>query len=247
MAQNGSGAVNVSVVVDAEVAAAAPGLATDVRLDDLIAAGWTSGGVTSTSDGGLLLVLQHWFDTPEQATAILATLNGPSGPLQAVAVSRSGSRSAITYRITGSVRMDDGLDALADPQLLSAIGASPWADAIAASGTDPADAVSITLRATLPGEVDQADTDAEQIVAAPQWGTTDAPGTALSWQVPIDGGRAPVEGTTTLSLERSGPWGIVAWSARALLVLWIVVAIAFIAAVARARHRRQRRATSHLL
>lgn len=93
--------------------------------------------------------------------------------------------------------------------------------------------MSITLRATLPGEVDQADTDAEQIVVAPQWGTTDAPGTALSWQVPIDGGRTPVEGTTTLSLERSGPWGIVAWSARALLVLWIVVAIVLIAAVAR--------------
>lgn len=239
MAQNGSGVVQVSVVVDAGVVLAAPGLATDLRLDDLRAAGWETGGVTSTTDGGLLLVLSHRFDTPEQATAILATINGPSGPLQAVAVSRDGSKRAITYRITGSVRMDDGLDALADPDLLAAVGASPWADAIAASGATPADSVGITLRATLPGSVDT--TDAEQTASATRWGTDVADSaTALTWQVPLDGGRTPVDGVTTLSLDRGGVWGPFAWVARALLVLWVVAATGFIVMVARARRRRQR-------
>jgi hypothetical protein len=237
MAQNGSGDVRVTVQTDAGVATATPGLATDVRLDDLRAAGWTSDGPTTTADGGLVLVLTRHFDTPEQATAILATLNGPSGPLQAVAVSRDGSKTAITYRISGSVRMDDGLDALADPDLLAAIGASPWADAIAASGATPAEAVSITLRATLPGSA--GDTDAEQQAAAAQWNADgDAPATMLSWQVPLDGGRTPANGATTLSLERGGLWGPLAWVLRTLLVVWVVAATGFIVMVARARRRR---------
>ena len=239
MAQNGSGVVRVTVQVDAEVASAAPGLAGDVRLDDLRAAGWTSDGVAAAPDGGLVLVLERPFDTPEQATAILATLNGPSGPLQAIAVARDGSRSSITYRISGSVRMDDGLDALADLQLLKVIGASPWADAITASGVTPAQAVSITLRATLPG--DAGATDAEQVTSALTWGSGD-PGTAataFSWQVPLDGGRTPVDGVSTLSLERGGVWGPLASVTRLLLAVWVVGSVAFIVFVARARRRRQ--------
>ena len=246
MAQNGSGVVQVTVIADSGVVAAAPGVDTDLRLDDLRAAGWETAGATSTADGGMSLVLSHPFETPEQATAILATINGPSGPLQAVAVSRDGSKTAITYRVTGSVRMDDGLDALADPQLLATIGASPWAEAIAASGATPAQAVGITLRATLPGSA--GDTDAEQTASAAMWGTDEADAAAaMSWQVPLDGGRTPVNGTTTLSLDRGGLWGPVAWLARLLLVLWIAVATGFIVMVARERRRRQRRATSHLL
>ncbi|MEI6403188.1 MAG: hypothetical protein WCP59_13465, partial [Actinomycetota bacterium] len=51
MVENGSGVVTVTAVADAELVARAPGLADDLRFDDLLAAGWVLEGPATTADG----------------------------------------------------------------------------------------------------------------------------------------------------------------------------------------------------
>jgi hypothetical protein len=154
MNQNGSGQLAVTVVADAAVVNQAPGLGADVRLDDLAAAGWQTSGAVPTADGGLAITLTRPFDTPEQATALLSTLNGPSGPLQAINLQRNATERAITYTVTGTGRLDGGLDAFADAQLLATVGGTPYSDRIIASGLAPTDVVGVVLRVQLPGEVE---------------------------------------------------------------------------------------------
>ena len=89
MKPDGSGAITLTVVADAELVSKAPNLAADLRFEDATAAGWVLDGPTPTDTGGLQVVLTHDFDTVEEATALLRSLNGSSGPLQSVTITRS--------------------------------------------------------------------------------------------------------------------------------------------------------------
>ena len=260
MAQNGSGRVMVTVDADAAVVTQAPGLADDVRLGDVRAAGWSTDGAVATPSGGLQLVLTRSFDTPEQGTAILATLNGPSGPLQAIALTRSATDTSITTGLSGSLRVDGGLDAFADPDLLAVVGATPWAENITEAGLTTDRAVSITFRATLPGEVvtttaegrspaaldgaalDGAALDGAALGGAPpddSTVTTGATGaTTLIWTPPLDGSQVDLASTTSYSLERGGIWSVLSSLALLALVAWVLASIVVIGWVARAHHRR---------
>ena len=255
MAQNGSGRVMVTVDADADVVTQAPGLADDVRLGDVRAAGWSTDGAVATPSGGLQLVLTRSFDTPEQGTAILATLNGPSGPLQAIALTRSATDTSITTGLSGSLRVDGGLDAFADPDLLAVVGATPWAENITEAGLTTDRAVSITFRATLPGEVvtttaegrspaalDGAALDGAALGGAPpddSTVTTGATGaTTLIWTPPLDGSQVDLASTTSYSLERGGIWSVLSSLALLALVAWVLASIVVIGWVARAHHRR---------
>jgi len=60
----------VRVIADADVVDQAPGLADDVRTEDLTASGWTVDGPTPTSDGGLQVELHHPFANVAEANAI---------------------------------------------------------------------------------------------------------------------------------------------------------------------------------
>ena len=251
MEQNGSGRVMVTVDADAAVVTQAPGLADDVRLEDVRAAGWSTDGAVATPSGGLQLVLTRSFDTPEQGTAILATLNGPSGPLQAIALTRSATDTSITAGLSGSLRVDGGLDAFADPDLLAVVGATPWAENITEAGLTTDRAVSVTFRATLPGEIIATTAEERSAVAlggAPPddstvttgaTGATGASGaTTLIWTPPLDGSQVDLASTTSYSLERGGIWSVLSSLALLALVAWVLASIVVIGWVTRAHHRR---------
>lgn len=231
MEQNGSGVLTITLTADAEVVEQAPGLADDLRLDDLVAAGWTVDGPTDTADGGMVVAVAHTFYTPEQATALLATLNGTDGPFKAVAFSRDATERSITYTITGAARTA-GLASFADGDLVAAVGATPYVDDIAAAGTTVDAAVGLTFSATLPGEVDSS-------TAA----TDDPP---LTWRIPFDDSSVDLTTRSVASLERGGLWGVASSLALVALVAWIAASALFIAYVARARRRRRRRALRNL-
>ena len=263
MSENGSGVLSVMVVADAEVVAAAPGLAEDVRTDDLAAAGWTTDGAVATSSGGLSLTIEHPFDTPEQATALLSTLNGPTGPLQAISIQRVATISEISYSITGTGRLDGGLDAFTDTELLATVGGTPFAEQIAASGTSPLDTVGIVLRLRMPGEVqtttgltasaDSGGSGSRDRNRRPrpsptrpmirQGASTDASPedlTSVDWTIALDGSDTVIEATSVKSLERGGGWSLLATALLVLLIAWVVVAVVAIALVARRNRRRHR-------
>jgi hypothetical protein len=241
MEENGSGELTVTVVADPEVVAAAPGLATDVRVDDLVTAGWRTDGATATPDGGLQLVLTRGFRTPEQATALLSSLNGPSGPLQAILIERAASLREVTFSVRGSGSTDGGLDAFTDADLLAAVGGTPYAEQIAAAGATADEVLGVRLQLSLPGEITST-TGTELDLPAGAGEDGDADRSAVEWTVALDGTTTAIEATSTRSLERGGVWPWLANGLLVLLVAWIVVSVVLVLLVARARRRRFRAA-----
>ena len=226
MKADGSGRITLTAVADAEVVNQAPGLAEDLRFDDAETAGWTVTGPTETSDGGLRVELTHPFANPEEASALLQSINGSGGPLHSVALSRRVDPDGTTVSLVGSLRID-GLTAFADPDVLAAVGATPYADQIAASSQGPSQAVGVTVRATLPGKLSSA--------------TGTISGNTVSWIVPLDGSQLDLA-TSALDDHGSGKvWGVAANAALIALVAWCVLAAAFIFWVARQRQRRAHR------
>lgn len=245
---DGSGVITLTAVADADVVAQAPGLADDLRFDDAVAAGWVLTPPAATETGGLQVVLTHEFATVEEATALLASINGPDGPLHDVAITRTVTDDEVTTMLAGTIRVANGVDAFADPDVLSAIGGSPYADDIAATQLRPADVVTFTFTADLPGSatkspastVASTGTDATADTASSSGGGA---GRELSWTVPIDGTTADLATTSMLQQggSPSGVWSVVATVALVALVAWCVLAVGFIAFVARARRQRAHR------
>jgi hypothetical protein len=229
---DGSGEITLTAIADAEVVAKAPGLADDLRFDDAEAAGWTVTGPTEVSGGGLQVVLTHDFANPEEATALLQSINGSGGPLHNVVVGRTISESGTSITLVGSLRID-GLAAFADPDVLAAIGATPYADEIAAAGQGPSQAVGVTVKASLPGKINSAT------------GTVD--GGSVSWIVPLDGSQLDLATNAVDDHSTEKIWGIASSAALIGLVIWCALAIAFIVWVARQRKRRAQRRSSRVV
>ena len=153
MHSDGSGTITLTAIADADIVTKAPGLAEDLRFDDAKTAGWTVDGPTKTSSGGLQGRAAHDFANPEEATALLQSINGSGGPLHDVTVTRTVNPDGTTIELVGSLRID-GLAAFADPDVLAAIGATPYADQVATAGEGPRQAVVVTVRAaSLPGKI----------------------------------------------------------------------------------------------
>jgi hypothetical protein len=220
---DGSGTITVTAIADADVVSQAPGLAEDLRFDDAEAAGWTVTAPVATADGGLQVELSHDFANPEEATALLQSINGSGGPLHGVVLSRGIDERGTIVSLTGSLRID-GLAAFADPDVLAAIGATPYAEQVAASNSSPSQAVGVTVRAELPGKI------------------TSATGTvengSVSWIVPVDGSQIDLGTTATDDHGTARIWGVASNVALIALVGWCIVAAAFIAWVVRQRKRR---------
>ncbi len=98
---DGSGTVQVRVVLDPEAVRAAEAsgstLEAQARLDDLPAAGWTVLPWSRRADGSAALVVRRPFSSPEQLSIVMAELNGPDGPLQAVRLRRSTDPVRTTF------------------------------------------------------------------------------------------------------------------------------------------------------
>lgn len=226
---DGSGTITLTAIADAELVERTPGLAEDLRFDDIVANGWTVEGPETTADGGLQVVVSRDFATVEEATALLQSLNGPDGPLHDATITRTVTDSEVTTSLSGSVRVANGLDAFADPDVLAAIGGSPYANDLAAANLRPADVVTFTFSADLPGDVVTADTG-------------DGAEPTLVWSVPLDGTTADLATTAVLPQGSGGGiWGTVATVALIALVVWCVFSAAFIVFVVKARRDRARR------
>jgi hypothetical protein len=223
---DGTGSMTVTATADADVVRQAPGLAEDLRFDDAKAAGWTVDGPTATADGGLRVVLTHPVTSAAEATNLLASLGPPFVGMKVDrVVSKDGDTATTT--LSGQLALTGGFGAFADSDLLAAIGGAPFAQQLAASGATPASALSLTLRARLPGRVE--DTN----------GRVDKDSRA--WAAPMDGTSAVVQLRTHQSPGGGGFASVLATGLLVLLVVWVVAATAFIVSVVRARARRARR------
>jgi hypothetical protein len=216
---DGSGTVTVTATADAELLARAPGAAEDLRFDDARAAGWTVTGPTPTDSGGAQVVLTKPFGTPEQATAILDEINGPSGPLRDLALTQTREFARVTTAMTGEVRLDGGVGAFADEALVQVAGKVPLADQVAASGVALDQALGLTVTVELPGTVTT--TNGTAVGGSVTWTPSLAEGVATSLEA-----QALQEDTAALrasDVERWTVWGLIGWGALFALIVLIVL------------------------
>lgn len=227
--EDGSGSVEVTIVADAEVVAAAPGLAEDVRLDDLTASGWVADGPAPTDDGGLRLVLTHPFDTPAEATAVLAQLSDQGGPFRDLIVDQARSFARLTSSVTGTISLAEGLSSFADAEVVELIGGEPYAETLAERGIPLAEAFGLRLTVTAPGGLVETT------------GTLEAEDgfTTASWMADLVGPAATPEGIPVVlrtvesdrradwasRLEGFAPWAAAAWGAFMVGVVVPIVAL----------------------
>lgn len=223
---NGSGTVSVTVTADAAVVKAAPVLRTDVRADDLVAAGWEMNGPKDTKDGGLTVTFSRGFATPAEATVLLSQVNGPRGPLKNLVLGRTGKDSNSTFTLTGTLEINGGLEAFADDAAIKLLGGAPYADQVRNSGLDLGKIVAIRFAAGLPGKV--IDTT----------GTVE--GSTVTWRVPTDGTPTDVATSTNNVDIASNVARVARWLVGLLAAVWIMGTLVLVAMVA-ARQGRTRR------
>jgi hypothetical protein len=223
---DGTGTLTVTAAADADIVQQAPALAGDLRFDDAVAAGWTVEGPSATEAGGLSVTLTHPVTSAAEATNLLNSL-GP--PFTAMSVERTMSEDGetTTNTLSGQLTLPGGFAAFADADLVAAVGGAPYAAQLAASGATPSTSMSVTLRARLPGDVEESS------------GREDA-GSQV-WDAPLDGTTTAVLLRTVQRPSGGGLSSLLATVLLILLVAWVVVATAFIVSVVRARARRARR------
>lgn len=221
---NGSGSVTVTVTADKDIVGKVPGLAGDVRTDDLVKAGWKVDGPSPTKAGGLSVVLSRSFRTPAEATSILSQVNGSRGPLHDLALARSGKDVDSTWKLTGRLEVNGGLSAFADDAALDLLGGAPYSADVKAAGLDLGDAVGINFSLAVPGKVEST--------------TGQATNGTITWKVPTDGSATDIativrNTDVAASVSRVGRKVVLA-----LLVLWIVACAVLALMVVQSRNRR---------
>ena len=224
---NGSGTVAVVATANAAVVAAIPDLADQLAFDDLEAAGWDISDFATTDEGELQVRVAKGFDTPEEATAILNQLSAEFGPFRNMNLTREGKDTDSTWTLAGDLQVTGGLNAFADSALVDLIGGAPFEDALAESGQDIGQAVGITFKAVLPGDVVSTTGLNESGV--------------LRWNVAFDGSTQSVATVTQNTAVASTVAGIFEPVLRWLLILWFVAMIVLAAAVTASRIRRSKR------
>lgn len=133
MNDDGSGTLAVTITLDADAVAAAEigggTLDERFRLGDLSAAGWSIGSWERSDDGSATLELVHPFGTPEELVALTESVNGTSGPVPELSVTRSEGFFETRFEAEGVVDLDGtGAGVAADEEL---------AAALVAAGADP--------------------------------------------------------------------------------------------------------------
>lgn len=227
---DGTGDITMVATADAEVVNAVPNLVDDLVLDDAIAAGWDIDGPTSTDDGGLTLTMTHDFLSANEATNLLLSLGPPFTGMR-VARGTSASGDVTTNQLDGRLVLTDGFDTFADSDLIAAVGSLPFSEEIEASGATPTENMSVTIRASLPGVLNE---EATNGIA-----TDDG---FLEWTAPLDGSVLEWSAETTQAPAEGDRWARpLSIAALLLLIAWVAFMTFFIGFVVLARWRRARR------
>lgn len=229
---DGTGTIVVTAVADAALVEQVPDLAEQLVLDDVVAAGWVVDGPTPTDDGGLRIVLSHTFSSDDEATNLVRSLGPPfRTPVQGKEVGRGVVGDVTNNSLNFNLTLPEGFAEFADAELVSTVGAVPFADEFAASGATPETSMSVTVTADLPGVLDDSRTTGESVDGRLQWVADLSPT-----------GFVEVQAFSEQSPDEDRPWArplsIVALIA---LIAWVVFMTVFIGYVAFARWRRARR------
>jgi hypothetical protein len=129
------------------------------------------------------------------------------------------------------LQLVNGFEAFADADLVAAVGGQPFAEEFAATGATPEDSMSFTFRVALPGELVSAENG------------TEVDDGVIEFVAPLDGSSLNVfTATVQRPAGEGGAWASpLSTAALVALVVWVLLAGAFIVFVAIARGNKRRR------
>lgn len=152
--EGGSGEVRAAVLLDEAAASYLPGLADQLEVDDLVAAGWVVEGPVTEGDGRTSVRARRSFATPDEADVALDDLTGPDGPFGDLTVRHDRAFAHTRHRVGGRVDLRGGVDAFADDALRERLAGTGLGVDVAElerrAGVPIADALRVELTATLP-------------------------------------------------------------------------------------------------
>lgn len=223
---DGTGTVTVVAVADEGLITQIDDLADALVFDDAVRNGWRVDGPSPTEGGGLQATLTQGFSSAQELANLLNSI-GP--PLASMQVGRTTEEEQTTNAVRGVLVLVDGFEAFSDEDLTAAVGGLPFGDRFAATGADPSEAMSFTLRIAMPGEV----ISATGVEIEPQ---------VFEWVAPLDGSQVEVAASTVQRPPEGGAWaGPLATASLVALIVWLVLSVSFITFVLIARSRRARR------
>jgi hypothetical protein len=194
----------------------------------LVASGWSIEGPIQVNNGGLRIILKYPYASPAEATQALGQINGPNGPLINASLKRTVNERQVATTLDATAQLIGGLEAFSDSALTAAIGETPWlGTARKLEIQNPADALTITLVARLPGDIKKT-TGVES-------------GGGVVWDIPTDGtAKSIVVGTVATRVD-GGFWQLIATGTGYLLGIWLIGMGLLILFVVFARRNRKRR------
>jgi hypothetical protein len=152
---DGSGTVEVAVGLDAEAVAKAGDLGSQLRVDDLRAAGWAVTDPTEEADGYTWVRATKPFADAAGAMAVLDEVNGADGAFGGWTVEKSSSMLSTNFSVDGAIDLTRGLETFSDAQLDQSLGAEGLSGTIAQieadQGRPVADMVDVEITVTVPG------------------------------------------------------------------------------------------------
>ena len=116
---DGGGEVRATVTLDEKAAAQVPNLAEQLRVDDLLRAGWQVEGPSPMPGGGVTVLATKPFATSVGATRALQEVGGGFGGLR-LSVDRGFWRTR--SELAGAVDLSSGLAAFGDGELAGLVG-----------------------------------------------------------------------------------------------------------------------------
>lgn len=215
--RDGTGRVTAGVGLDDEAVREVGDLATALRIDDVRRAGWQVDPPRKEEDGLTWVRAAKPFTEPEQVPAIVAELNGPTGPFRDFRVERTKSLTRSKTTFTGTVDLAAGLAGLADTELTAALDDVDLGLDVEGLRRRFGDRLKVEASARLPGDVTT--------------NATTRDGRRALWSPELGQSLALQASSEALKVDPRLP--IVAGAA-------LLLAVAFLAALLRRRRRRRR-------
>jgi hypothetical protein len=153
---NGSGVVTVKMGVDDDTLAREPGIAGEVRTDDLKIAGWQVVGPAKGEGGLTWLTLTKPFANAKQATEILNEISGSAGIIRKAVLGYSAPFGRIESSFSATIDPSGGINSFADGDLVAALGGGrpldPQLKSLEAEGKSLDQILHLTVSVQLPGD-----------------------------------------------------------------------------------------------
>lgn len=148
---SGRGTVTVAVGLDDDAVARLGDVRTELRTEDLTAAGWSVTGPTREADGLTWVRAEKPVTGVDDLNRTLAEVAGADGPLRGFGITTIDTEDATVHRLNGTVDLTKGLAPYSDPELAAALDGDPFGGQLAKieaeEGRKIADMVQVTVTA----------------------------------------------------------------------------------------------------